>query len=353
MYLTSLQLRDFRNYAKRTLNFGRGTTLIVGRNGSGKTNILEALYLLASGRSFRAQLIDEMIHFDRELSHVVGTVVSQEQQPSSETELMITLTRGEIQGKRVAKRRYRVDGASKRLNGFVGKLVAVLFRPEDLQLILGSPGRRRAFLDDTLLQVDRNYRRSRISYERALVRRNRLLDAIRDGKAQRTQLTFWDQLLIKHGQELTNRRAAFLEYINGFQTSLNSFQVVYESSAISEGRLQTYAEQEIAAGFTFIGPHKDDFLVKFSDDRALVSYGSRGEQRLAVLWLKLTELAFVSQKLGERPLLLLDDILSELDQEHRERVFEILPRQQTIVTATDVGLIQSKYRKALDTIALS
>jgi DNA replication and repair protein RecF len=340
MYLSSLKLQDFRNYKKRVFRFDEGTTLIVGANASGKTNILEALHLLAMGESFRAQRIEEMILFGEELARVSGIVENHSSGDSGQaTNLEVLLTRGELNGKRVAKRRYSIDGVPKRLSDFVGRLVVVLFRPEDLQLILGSPVRRRDFLDEVLLQVDREYRRSLVSYERALVRRNKLLDAIRDEGASRTQLAFWDQLLIKHGQELTKQRAELLDFINSFEAEIDSFQVFYDNSTISELRLKKYMEQDIALGYTLVGPHKDDFVVQFKDEKELDLYGSRGEQRLAVLWLKLAELEFVAQKIGERPVLLLDDIFSELDQGHREMVLKVIPQQQTIITTTELRLV--------------
>lgn len=386
MYLPTLTLQNFRNYRKKSFRFDTNTTLIVGGNATGKTNILEALYLLATGKSFRAQKVEEMVHWDAEVGYVIGKVVGGARlgslpvasSSSDATEIQVMLTRGELQGKRVAKRRYSIDGAAKRVSDFVEKLVVVLFRPEDLQLILGSPARRREFLDEVLVQVDRSYRRSLISYEKALSRRNKLLDVVREGKASRTQLAFWDQLLIKHGQVLTNQRVELIDFINQFEIDIDSFEVLYDYSAISAARLRQYAEQEVAVGYTLVGPHKDDFVVRSRigsagsisksasasgqasrEGRKLASYGSRGEQRLAVLWLKLAELAFVSQKIGDlpgrqvgRPVLLLDDIFSELDHEHREMVLKVIGKQQTIITTTDLHLIESKYRERVNIISL-
>lgn len=386
MYLSTLTLENFRSYEKRIFPFSQNTTLLIGNNATGKTNILEAIFLLATGGSFRAQKVEEMIMYDKELARVVGRVSdwrmsdaevrnkTDETENSAPqnlqklgvrgetfkdlTELQVTLTRGELQGKRVAKRRYSIDGVHKRFSDFVGRLVVVLFRPEDLELILGSPSLRRAFLNEVLSQIDREYRRSLFSYEKALTRRNKLLDAIREKGVPRTQLAFWDQLLIKHGQILTYKRRSFVEAINQFDAEIDSFQVMYDSSVISPARLEQYAQQEVAVGYTLVGPHKDDLMInsKFPAcaeasvgrqipnsklERSLALYGSRGEQRLAVLWLKLAELNFVTQTIGERPVLLLDDILSELDHEHRTLVLKILPHQQTILTTTDLHLVGS------------
>ncbi|OGY17774.1 MAG: hypothetical protein A2900_00165 [Candidatus Chisholmbacteria bacterium RIFCSPLOWO2_01_FULL_50_28] len=350
MQLLSLTLENFRSYERKTFRFGTNTTLLVGNNAMGKTNVLEAISLLATGRSFRAQKTEEMILFTKELARVTGKVEQLLPATDGDTgpsvELEVLLTRGELQGKRVAKRRYRIDEVPKRYSDYVGRLVVVVFRPEDLELILGSPSVRRAFLDVVLSQIDREYRRSLVSYEKALVRRNRLLDAIREEGTARTHLAFWDQLIIKHGQVLTQKRMAFVEAINRFDAEIDSFRVTYDSSVVSASRLLQYAEQEVAVGYTLVGPHKDDFQIVTSDKRQVTSrgrdlalYGSRGEQRLAVLWLKLAELSYVSQTIGERPVLLLDDILSELDHDHRALVLRILPHQQTIMTTTDLHLV--------------
>lgn len=352
MYLSSLILQDFRNSAKRSLAFDEETNLIFGPNGSGKTNIMEAMFLLATGKSFRAQRIEEMISYDKELARVSGMIGMKSDDDRTSTALELVLTRGELGGKRVAKRRYSVDGVSKRAIDFVGRVAVVLFRPEDLEIILGSPQVRRVFLDDALSQVDREYHRSLVSYEKALTRRNRILDLIREGRASRTQLLFWDGLLIKHGQILNRKRLDFLEFVDRFQIGVDSYTVRYQESVISEKRLKSYAEQEIAIGYTLVGPHKDDLSVEYDNGKPLVSYGSRGEQRLAVLWLKLAELAFVTQRLGEKPILLLDDILSELDHRHREQVISIIPNQQALITTTEPALIESKYRGSMRMISL-
>lgn len=345
MYLASLVLKDFRNYESRLFEFGKKTTLITGGNGVGKTNILEAVYVLATGRSFRAHKVEEMIRFGREFGRVAGEVEEENNSEPGGLSLEVVLTKGEVNGAKVAKRRFRLEGVAKRAADFTGRLVAVLFRPEDLEIVLGSPQDRRAFMDGVLVQVDREYRRSLAVYEKALYRRNKLLDAIRDEGVSRTQLMFWDQTLVKHGQILTERRGKFSDFINSQRIAIDNFKLDYWPSVISEERLAKYGEQEVAAGYTLVGPHKDDFrMYTASGDqlsepdrkgRDLALYGSRGEQRLGVLWLKLAELAFVKEKLGEKPVLLLDDIFSELDGVHRDLVVKIIPEQQTLVTATE------------------
>lgn len=328
MFLQRLKLSGFRNYTDREFEFKKKTTVFVGRNAVGKTNILEAIYMLASGESFRAQKIEEMVNWQSEVAHVEGQI--------SNAKLQIVLTRGEVQGRRVQKRSYKVNGVPRRKLDFSGNLKAVIFRPEELNLIVGSPSLRRKFLDGVLAQVDREYRRGLQSYEKGLKRRNKLLDLINEGQVDRRALLFWDQLLIREGNILTDKRRELIDFVNATTIFPKQLTLVYTPSLISTVRLQQYAVEEVAAGYTLVGPHKDDFKI-LDNTRDMSVYGSRGEQRMAVLWLKMAELQFIEEKAGERPLLLLDDIFSELDQEHDEMVLSMVNKQQTLITTTDMN----------------
>lgn len=371
MYVRTLDIQHFRSYKRRQIELG-AQTVVIGKNGSGKTNLLEAVYLLATGTSFRARVIDEMVGWGSEVGRVTARIerdpsVARSQTgslrpqddnrdrkslsrlPSEEVRtLEVVVTRGMVQGRRVVKRKFLVNGVPRQRKTFVGNLVVVLFRPEDLQLIGGNPSRRRKYLDAVLSQIDGNYFRSLLSYEKGLRRRNKLLEHIREGKAQRTSLHFWDQLLIKEGNVLTAGRRRLIDFINLQEGLGGGMEIEYDFSAISEQRLSRYKDKEVAAGHTLVGPHKDDFSISttFARDSKqelgtdLAAFGSRGEQRMGVLWLKLAELAFIEQELGERPVLLLDDILSELDHEHREVVFGLLGKQQTLITTADEHFVE-------------
>lgn len=343
MRLERLTLNNFRSYKKKVFHFGN-TTLIVAPNGAGKTNILEAIYLLSTGSSERASITDELIYFDQEIANVTGIVEHKEER----TELSIVLTKGVYMGKKTSKRRYLVDGVARNKAGIVGKLVSTLFRPEDMRLIEGSPSRRRGYLDDTLSMTHAEYGRALSVYEASLKRRNRLLDAIREGTARREQLSYWDQSIVKNGNILSDYRRKFLQYLSQVQTSYGQYQLVYNSSAISMSRLSQYAEAEVAVGYTLVGPHKDDFgimahsssLITRETDRDLMKYGSRGEQRLGVLFLKIGAMQYSEEKLGVKSVLLLDDIFSELDEKHREEVVKMTEGRQTIITSAEEDVIE-------------
>lgn len=326
MILKSLTLRSFRSYSKKKLEFSAFTTLIVGPNGSGKTNILEAIMMIAVGKSFRADADREAIRWGSEMSNVECRMGSGD----DEVKLEIVITPGEAFGQKTPLKKYLVNGVPRRMIDFVGNLRAVLFWPEHLELVTDSPSLRRKYLDSVLVQVDREYRRNLFSYERGLRQRNSLLDVINEGKASRSQLTFWNQLLIKSGNYITDTRAEFIDYINTSHT----VSLEYDKSVISSSRLAQYAQEEVAAKATLVGPHRDDVIFS-KDERNLSKYGSRGEQRLAILQLKLAELTYIEEKTGDRPILLLDDIFSELDQTHRGSVASLIGKQQTILTSAD------------------
>src|SRR3989344_9290187 len=277
MILQEIALQNFRSYTKKTFAFSPETTLIVGPNGAGKTNILEAIMYLATGRSFRAGEDREVVHWGKDVCFASAAI--------GDTTLEIVITTGSIEGQDVPRKRYKVNDVPRRLVDFIGNLRAVLFWPEDLELVTDSPGLRRRYLDSVLVQAEREYRRNLLSYERGLRQRNRLLDYINEGKAHRHQLLFWNQLLIKSGGYITEVRGAYIEYINNFRPDYN---IEYDKSVISETRLEQYKDEEIAAKATLVGPHRDDFSIMYAG-KNLSKFGSRGEQRLAVLWLKLAE----------------------------------------------------------------
>ena len=380
MVLRLVALRNFRNYPQKEIFFSDDRNLIVGPNASGKTNILEAIYLLATGKSFRVKGVEsEMIRYGEEVADVEGLL-------GSGDKLKIILTRGIVMGEKVAKKKYLINEVGKRAVDFVGRLRAVYFGPEDLELILGSPSIRRKYLDNVLTQVDKEYARASLSYEKGLKTRNRILEEIREARAQaevsgllkynqeteRKKLYFWDQLLIKNGNLITAKREEMINFLNANSTlmickmdtkEIPCFQIEYDRSPISLERLSQYEKEEVAAASTLVGPHRDDFKMRMLRNgerlaqevgagRDLAVFGSRGEQRLAVLWLKLGELKFVREKTEEPPVLLLDDVFSELDVEHRKLILDVVGEQQTIITTADLGMVEKGWLKGVRIIEL-
>ena len=349
--VAKLELKNFRNFKKKSLEFSKGITVIVGDNAVGKTNILEAISLLSTGKSFKAKIEGEMLQYSSDIARITGNTSSKSSEGNTKLEAIIT--KGENGW---PKKRLLINGVPKRLLDFAGNFKTVLFGPWDLDLVTESPSLRRKFLDSVLSQTDREYRRASLSYEKGVRQRNRLLFRIREEELSRSQLLFWDQLLIKTGNYITEARENFIDFCNS-QPNLQStdYSLLYDRSVISEGRLAQYKNEEVASATTLVGPHRDDFIFKIHDSqfkipdsRDLSSFGSRGEQRMGVLWLKMAELNYIEKEgiksgtetSSARPTLLLDDIFSELDHEHRDVVMELAQKQQTIITTADEHFIK-------------
>jgi len=335
MRLERLTLKNFRSYKSATYHFGQ-VSVIVAPNGSGKTNLLEAIYLLATGVSDRAGKIEEMISWKSEL----GSVSAILEKDGERSELSVVLTTGSYMGKKTPKRRYLVDGVGRAKSSFVGNLPATLFRPEDMRLIEGSPSRRRGYLDTAISMTSPDYARAVTTYEATLKRRNRLLDMIREGTARRVELAYWDQSLVKNGEILSEYRRRYIDYLNDkVLVPFGKYRVEYKDSTISPSRLLQYAEAEVAVGHTLVGPHKDDFeiyaLGEKNDIKNLMIYGSRGEQRLGVLFLKIGGMEYMEVRLEVKALLLLDDIFSELDAGHRAEIVRLMDGRQVIITSAE------------------
>lgn len=328
MFLKSLNLRNFRNYTKETFEFGNEITLIIGPNTSGKTNILEAISLCSLGKSMRGHRSEDMVRTGSEVGSVKGEL-------DDGTTLEVSLTSGQVLGKQTQRKRLILNGVPRRSLDFVGNLKTSIFEPEDLELVHASPVKRRSFLDEVLFQVDREYRRAHGLYERALRSRNRLLKRFREERKE-SDLSYWDDLLIRNGEVLTNARERFIAFLNKQPQDFGKFFLEYDRSTVTAERFTTYHSAERVAGVTLIGPQRDD-LILFKDQsgkKPLSIFGSRGEQRMGVLWLKLGELAFLENQSEDLPLLLLDDIFSELDSEHIRLVLDKISDGQTIITTT-------------------
>ena len=356
--IQSLKLSNFRNFKSKHLEFSDKITVISGPNATGKTNILESLYLLSTGRSFKARVDSESIKYEEKLARINGVLSLDSPESTHEgtpasglpvsrhpSGLEVVITTGDNGW---PKKKLLVNGVPKRLIDFAGNFKTVLFGPWDMDLVTASPSLRRKFLDGVLCQVDREYRRSVLSYEKGVRQRNRLLFRIREGASgpeglrpgggfNRSQLLFWNQLLIKNGNYITDKREEFIQFVN----NTKNYQLEYDKSVISEGRLEQYKDEEVAAATTLVGPHRDDFIFFKDNKRELAAYGSRGEQRMGVLWLKMAELSYIEEKTGDKPTLLLDDIFSELDREHRSVVVKLMDSQQTIMTTADEDFIDS------------
>lgn len=335
MILHSLFLQYFRNYTSQKFDFSPKTTIVIGPNTAGKTNLVESISLLSQGKSFKGQDEEQVIQFGKEIARVQGLISSQQESLNSEpVKLEVAVLSREANQGRFGKK-FFVNGVAKSRFKFMGNLPLVLFRPEELDIIIAGPGRRRDFLDEVLEQADRDYYHAVSSYEKALRQRNALLTTAREtGIKNHKQFVYWDNLIIEHGSIITEKRQACIAWLTSKEKDIFDFKIVYDPSSISKERLAQYEQAEIGAGVTLVGPHRDDFILLMERDKNVRDFGSRGQQRLAVLQLKLLQIAYVEEKLQQRPLLVLDDIFSELDTEHIAIVLERADGGQRIITTT-------------------
>jgi len=344
MYLSHLSLQNFRSYKKAEFNFSESTTLIIGPNTAGKSNLIEAIFFLAKGASFRADKDEQLINFAKEIGRIKAKV--------GEKNLETVIAKGEAGGQMRPFKKYLVNGVSKRKVDFVGNFFAVLFAPNDLEIIIGSPSKRRDFIDNILIQTDREYRLASGFYEKGLRIRNALLHKTKETRVrQEKEFAYWDNLLIIQGQKLTRKREDFINYLNDSKKDILDFKIFYDKSIISKERLLQYKDAEVGSGVTLVGPHRDDFSISLKE-HDIKFFGSRGQQRLAILQLKILELNYIEKITRNKPTLLLDDIFSELDEEHINLVLDMIGDQQAIITTTHEEFIPDKILKKVDVIEL-
>ena len=390
MYLSHLSLTNFRNFSRLELDLSTGITLLQGLNAQGKTSFLEAVAYLSTSRSLLAGAERELVHWlaweePLPFARLVGELVVA---GGRKQKIEITLMQSSKSnaGAPLLRKEVRVNGVSRRAIDLVGQMPTVLFLPQDVELISGSPSVRRRYLDIALCQMQPDYCRALGSYNKVLDQRNALLKALREQGGPREQLAFWDEQLVAQGSLLIARRAAFMAELeaeanqrqqaltdgrerlhvrylpslepNGTGDSLagDDTLALREPSplylagdqasivAAFQAALARTRQREIAAGMSLLGPHRDD--VQFTaQGRDLRTYGSRGQQRTAALSVKLGEVAIMQRALGAPPLLLLDDVMSELDGSRRALLLEALDGvQQALVTTTDWADFTPEFR---------
>ena len=352
MQITSLVLRSYRNYEELTLDFDAGVQIFLGANAQGKTNIIEALYYAAFGRSHRTSSDAELIRMGEDGAHI-GLSFLRQDVPG---ELSFTFARG-------ARRRIAYAGEHLRQRDLVGILPMVLFSPEDLFLVKGAPALRRRYLDAELSQASPAYYGELLRYTHILRQRNALLKDIRERLAPMDALLPWDAQLAHSAAYIVTRRLAATAQLGVLSARVQavlaageelavSYEIAHAPEGLTEGkdgmtkRLELWYNEmltdgharDLARAATGVGPHLDD-LVLMTCGMNLRSYGSQGQQRTGALALKLAELFYLRENVGESPILLLDDVMSELDAERRSALLSFIRSEeiQTFITATDAA----------------
>ncbi|MEZ4590021.1 MAG: DNA replication/repair protein RecF [Chloroflexota bacterium] len=394
MHITHLSLTNFRNYGRLELTLPQGPVLLYGNNAQGKTNLLEAIYYLATTRSPHADNDAQLLNWtaaQAEEPIVVGrlnaTVVTAKQSQTLEMRLIQEQKANHNRTRNFSFRREALlDRRKVRLMDLLGAMRVVLFLPEDVQLLTGSPANRRRYMDITLCQIDPVYCRTLSNYNKVLEQRNAALRQIAEGQPVRDVLPIYSEKLVELGTAVFLRRAEFLTNINRETQRIHyealtggkeSIKLLYlprlsskrskiaprdtqhpasladwleqhqgQSELVSERFAKLLQESlaiDIARGATSIGPHRDDWSFQLNG-RSLGSFGSRGQQRTAILALKMGEINWMEAVTGERPILLLDEVVAELDEQRRAALLQtVTETTQAVLTATDPGMFTESF----------
>ncbi len=386
MYLTHLSLTDFRIFSRFDQDLPHKGLILVGDNAQGKTSLLEAVYYLSTLDSFQATNTVEMINFFALQGDLaVSRIVADFHRMDGDHRLEIRLIREPLSnGNHSTRKEVLLDGSQMKINDAIGQFNAVLFLPQMLQIITGSPQRRRHYLDLTLSQVDIRYRESLTEYNKALVQRNALLKQLNERSGDPEQLSYWDEKITLAGayimfgriqaiyeldllaatihQELTRGeeilRFKYLPSYEPLESPPGQISMPLDSPTDRSGLTLTeiqdgYREEIIAGrrddiirGTTSSGPHRDE-LRFLSNGIDLGNYGSRGQLRTTLLSLKLAEVNWLKEKNGDWPVLLLDEVLAELDDTRRQDLlYRLTDSEQALLTTTDLALFSDDFRKS-------
>ena len=334
MIVESIKLNNFRNYNNLELKFDKGTNLFYGDNAQGKTNILEAVYLCGTTRSHKGSKDRELIHFGDDESHICMKIRKGDIPYRIDMHLKKNKTKG-----------IAVDGIPiRKASQLFGLVNVVFFSPEDLNIIKNGPSERRRFIDMELCQLDKVYVHSLVQYNKVLLQRNKLLKELGFHPEYEATLDVWDEQLVRFGKEVIKARRAFIDQLGDIIKELHTklsggkenIEVIYDPDTEEEeleAAVRKSRQQDMKQKTTLAGPHRDDisFVVNGIDIRR---FGSQGQQRTAALSLKLSELELVKKISRDDPVLLLDDVLSELDSSRQNQLLDAIQDIQTMITCT-------------------
>lgn len=334
MFIESLELQNFRNYETLSMKFDRGTNILFGDNAQGKTNILEAVYLGGTTKSHRGSKDREMIRFDQDEAHIRMQV----KREAVSCRIDMHLKKNKSKG-------IAINGVPiRKASELFGAVNMVFFSPEDLQIIKEGPGERRRFVDLELCQLSKVYLNQLTNYNKILNQRNKLLKDLAFMPDLMPTLEVWDEQLLNYGSQLIAAREEFVEQLNEISVDIHAnltgekehLELVYEPNVSKENfsqMLRKNRDKDIRFKLSSVGPHRDDLCVKINgiDIR---KFGSQGQQRTAALSLKLSEIYLVKRLIHDTPVLLLDDVLSELDGSRQNYLLQSIRDIQTLITCT-------------------
>ena len=341
MIIKSLELLNYRNYINENIIFDKGINILYGDNAQGKTNILEAIYLSITSKSHRSSNDKELINFSKDESHIKLIIEKKE----IENRIDIHIRKNKSKGIAINSL------ALKRASELFGMANVIFFSPEDLGIIKNGPSERRKFIDMELCQLDKIYLHSLMEYNKILNQRNKLLKEIGFKTDLEDTLDIWDAQLIKYGKEIIKQREYFIYLLNNIIKDIHSelttnkeeLEIVYDKNVSIEefeNKLKKYRDNDLRLKNTNIGPHRDDiaFFIKFNKNEIIDArkFASQGQQRTVALSLKLAEIELVKDFTSDYPILLLDDVLSELDESRQTKLLDSIKHIQAIISCTGI-----------------
>ncbi len=341
MWISKIKINNFRNYKEQEIMLEKNINIFYGENAQGKTNIIEAIFLGSMGKSFRAKKDSEMIMLKEDIS----TIEIEYEKKDRDGKIKIVLGN---------KKNIFVNGIKlKKLSELLGNINIVIFTPDDINILKGGPQNRRRFLDIMISQLKPNYMHNLNLYSKTLEQRNNYLRQIREQNKDENLLEIWDSKLADYAINIYNYRKEFLDRINEKIKNIHSeitdnkenLRLEYISNCINKEEylrlLKERRKLDIIKGYTTKGIHRDDFIL-YINDKQLDIYGSQGQHRTSILSLKIAELNIIYDEIGEYPILLLDDFMSELDEKRRTHLLEKINNAQVIITCTDKIKLENK-----------
>ena len=341
MWIKKIKVNNFRNYTQEEIELEKKINIFYGENAQGKTNIIEAVFLCSMGKSFRAKKDKEMILLDKEKAMI-------------EVEFEKSDRKGKIRIELSNKKNVYVNGIKiKKLSELLGNINVVIFTPDDINILKGGPQNRRRFLDIMISQLKPNYMYNLNLYLKTIEQRNNYLRQIREEQKNEKLLEIWDEKLAEYAINIYNYRKEFINKINNKIKNIHDeitenkeeIEIEYITECMNKEEYLRLLKQrrklDIIKGFTTKGIHRDDFVIYINKKR-LDIYGSQGQNRTSILSLKLSELNIIEEEIGEKPVLLLDDFMSELDEKRRNHFLNKIEDTQVIITCTDKIDIENK-----------
>ena len=334
MYITKIKLTNFRNYDEQFIELGKNINIFYGDNAQGKTNVIESIFLASIGKSFRTNKENELIQFNKDFSSVYIEYEKSDRDGNVKIDIK-------------NKKNIYINGIKiKKLSDLLGNINTVIFTPDDINILKDGPQKRRRFLDIMIGQLRPNYIYLLNMYNKTLEQRNNYLKQIKDENKSEDLLDIWDEKLVEYGVQIYNYRNEFIEKlknkINDIHNKITSekeeIKIEYISNCINKEIYLKWLKErrklDIIKGYTTKGIHRDDFNVYINNQLVNV-YGSQGQNRTVILSLKISELQVIYDEIGEYPILLLDDFMSELDEKRRKSFLENIKNTQVIITCTD------------------